>query len=169
MRLRTGGHCDLLSRILAEHLTPVLGQRVVVENRTGASGMIAADAVAKSAPDGNTVLLMPMATATILPEAPGVRMPFDPERDLTPIANVAGVHNEVVVAAGAPYRTVAELIARARANPGRVTYASTGNGTSQHLSGELFKRLAGVDMLHVPYRGGAGRWRSWTSAPGGRT
>ncbi len=150
-----GGTCDLLSRFLGEHLTPILGQRVVVENRTGASGMIAVDAVAKAAPDGHTVVLATMAMHTILPEMQGVRMPFDVVRDLTPIANIANVYNILVATPNAPFRTIPELIAYARANPGQVTYASAGNGTSQHLSGELFRRLANVDLLHVSYRGGA--------------
>jgi tripartite-type tricarboxylate transporter receptor subunit TctC len=150
-----GGTCDLLSRFLAEHLTPIFGQRVIVENRTGASGMIAADLVAKSPPDGHVVSLATMSMHTILPEMPGVRMPFDVDRDLTPIANVANIYNILVVRPNAPFRTVPELIAHARANPGRLTYASAGNGSSQHLSAELFNRVADVDLLHVPYRGGA--------------
>lgn len=150
-----GGTCDLLSRLLAEHLGPILGQRVIVENRTGASGMIAADYVAKAPPDGHTVVLAIMAMHAVQPVMPGVRMPFDVDRDLTPIATVANVYNILVASPQAPFRTIPELIAHARQNPGKLTYASAGNGTSQHLSGELFKQLAGVDMLHVPYRGGA--------------
>jgi tripartite-type tricarboxylate transporter receptor subunit TctC len=150
-----GGTCDLLSRMLADALAPIFNQRVIVENRTGASGMIAADVVAKSPPDGHTVYLATMAIHTILPEMPGVRMPFDIDRDLTPIANVANVYNILITSPQAPFRSIAELVAYGRANPGRLTYASAGNGTSQHLSGELFKKLAGIDMLHVPYRGGA--------------
>ena len=150
-----GGTCDMLSRLLAEQLMPIFGQRVIVENRTGASGIIAADYVAKAPPDGHTVVLAIMAMHAVQPVMPGLRMPFDIDRDLTPIANVANVYNILVSSQQVPFRTVAELVAHAKANPGRVTYASAGNGTSQHLSGELFKQLAGVDMLHVPYRGGA--------------
>ncbi len=150
-----GGTCDLLSRMLADKLTPVFRHNVVVENRTGASGMIAADTVAKSAPDGHVVYLATMAIHTILPEMPGLRMPFDVVKDLTPIANVANVYNILIASPSAPFRTIPEMIAYGRANPGKLTYASAGNGTSQHLSGELFKKLAGIDMLHVPYRGGA--------------
>jgi tripartite-type tricarboxylate transporter receptor subunit TctC len=150
-----GGTCDLLSRLLAEYLTPIFGQRVIVENRTGASGMIAADYVAKAPPDGHTVMLAIMAMYAVQPVMPGLRMPFDVDRDLTPIANVANVYNILVASPQAPFRTIAELIAYAKQNPGKLSYASAGNGTSQHLSGELFKQLAGVDMLHVPYRGGA--------------
>jgi tripartite-type tricarboxylate transporter receptor subunit TctC len=150
-----GGTCDLLSRILAEHLSPVFGQRVVVENRTGASGNIAADAVAKSPPDGHTVLLATMALYTVMPQIPGMRLPFDVDRDLTPISNVANIYNVLVVSPQGPIHSVQQLIDLARANPGKLTYASAGNGGSQHLAAEYFKRLAGVDLLHVPYRGGA--------------
>lgn len=150
-----GGTCDLLSRIVAEHLTPILGQRVVVENRTGASGNIAADVAAKSPPDGHTVLLATMALYTVMPQMPGMRLPFDVDRDLTPISNLANITNVLVVSPRSEIRSVADLIAQARANPGRVTYASAGNGGSQHLAAEYFKTLTGVDLLHVPYRGGA--------------
>lgn len=150
-----GGTGDLLTRLIADAVGPVLGQKVVVENRAGASGMLAADVVAKAAPDGHIVFVMPMALGSVLPVMPGVRMPFDPDRDLTPLANVAGVYNLLVVAPQSPIRSIPELIAQAKANPGKLSYASTGNGSSQHLAGELFKKLAGVDLLHVPYRGGS--------------
>jgi tripartite-type tricarboxylate transporter receptor subunit TctC len=152
-----GGTADLLSRLVAEFVGPAFGQNVVVETRTGASGMIAADTVAKAAPDGHTVSLATMAMHTILPVMPGLRMPFDIDRDLTPISNVANIFNILVASpqSAANFKTIPELIAYGKANPGKLTYASAGNGTSQHLSGELFKKLAGIDMLHVPYRGGA--------------
>ena len=150
-----GGTCDLLSRMLAEYLSPLVGQRVVVENRTGASGMLAAEVVARAAPDGHTMFLMPMALTSVLPVTPGVRMPFDADRDLTPIANVANVYNMLVVGPNSPHRSVQDIIAAARARPGAITYASTGNGTSQHLAAEMLARAAGVEFLHVPFRGGA--------------
>ena len=150
-----GGTCDLLSRIMAEHLSPIFGHRVVVENRTGASGNIAADVVAKSPPDGHTVLLATMALYTVMPQMPGMALPFDVDRDLTPISNLANITNVLVVSPQGPIRSVPQLIELARANPGRLTYASAGNGGSQHLAAEMFKRMAGVDLLHVPYRGGA--------------
>lgn len=152
-----GGTADLLSRLIGEFVAPSFGQNVVVETRTGASGMIAADTVAKAAPDGHTVSLATMAMHTILPVMPGVRMPFDIDNDLTPIANVANIFNILVASpqSESNFKTIPELIAYGKANPGKLTYASAGNGTSQHLSGELFKKLAGIDMLHVPYRGGA--------------
>ncbi len=150
-----GGTCDLLSRFMAEHLAPILGQRVVVENRTGASGNIAADLVAKSPPDGHTVLLATMALYTVMPQMPGMNLPFDVDRDLTPISNLANITNVLVVAPQSSIRNVAQLIEQARAKPGGLSYASAGNGGSQHLAAEMFKRMAQVDLLHVPYRGGA--------------
>jgi tripartite-type tricarboxylate transporter receptor subunit TctC len=150
-----GGTCDLLTRMLAEQLSPIFRVNVVAENRTGASGMIAADTVAKAAPDGHTVVLATMAMHTILPEMPGVRMPFDVVQDLTPIANVANIYNVLVANPNGPFRDIPGLIAYAKANPGKLTYASAGNGSSQHLSAELFMRQAGIQLLHVPYRGGA--------------
>lgn len=150
-----GGAVDLVARLLAEPLRPVLGQTVVVENRSGASGLIAAEAVAKSPPDGHVLYVAAMSAYTVLPQLPGYRMPLDMDRDLTPVGNVAGVLNALIASPRAPFRSVPELIAHAKANPDGVTYASTGNGTSQHLAAELFSRLAGVRMTHIPYRGGS--------------
>ncbi|WP_424811934.1 Bug family tripartite tricarboxylate transporter substrate binding protein [Roseococcus sp. YIM B11640] len=150
-----GGTCDLLTRLLADKLSPVLGQRVVVENRTGAGGLIAAEAVARSAPDGHTVFLVSMANMTVMPVMPGTRMPIDVDRELMPIAQVANVYNILVTGPQARFRDVPTLIALARAEPGRLSYASTGNGSSQHLAAALFERMANVSLLHVPFRGGA--------------
>lgn len=150
-----GGTAYLLSRLLADALTPVVGQKVIVETKTGASGFIANEAVARAAPDGHTILLAGMAAFCVSPVMPGQKLPIDVDKDLTPVANVAGVYNMLVVGRAAPFRLVPEIIDQARKTPGKLTYASTGNGTSQHLAGELFKKMAGVDLLHVPYRGGA--------------
>ena len=150
-----GGAVDLVARLLAEALRPVLGQTVVVDNRSGASGLIAAEAAAKAPPDGHALYVAAMSAYTVLPQLPGFRMPLDMDRNLTPVGNVAGVINALVASPRAPFRTVPELIAHAKANPDGVTYASTGNGTSQHLAAELFARLTGVSMAHVPYRGGS--------------
>ncbi|MBP0447588.1 tripartite tricarboxylate transporter substrate binding protein [Roseomonas sp. SSH11] len=150
-----GGAVDLVARLAADALRPVLGQNVVVENRSGASGLIAAEAVAKSAPDGHVLYVAAMSAFAVLPQLPGQPMPLDMERNLTPVGNIAGVLNALVVTPRAPFRTVPELIAYAKANPDKLTYASTGNGTSQHLAGELFARQAGVRLTHVPYRGGS--------------
>jgi len=150
-----GGTSDLLGRMLADALAPIVGQKVVVEQRTGASGFIAAEACAKAAPDGHTIFLAPMALMTISPQMPGMKTPIDPLKDLTPISNAGGIYNMLVSGQNVPFKTVPELIAYAKKNPGKLTGASAGNGTSQHLSLELFKKLAGIFMLHVPYRGGA--------------
>lgn len=150
-----GGTCDILTRLLADKLGPVLNQRVVVENRTGAGGLIAAEFVARSAPDGNTMLLATMANMTVMPVMPGTRMPIDVDRELTPVAMVANVYNVLVTGPQARFRDVPSLIALARAEPGRLSYASTGNGSSQHLAAALFARMANVELLHVPFRGGA--------------
>jgi tripartite-type tricarboxylate transporter receptor subunit TctC len=150
-----GGTADLLCRLLADAATPVVGQKVIVETKTGASGFIANETVARSAPDGHTILLAAMAAFCVSPVMPGQKLPIDVDKDLTPIANIAGVYNMLVVSKHAPFRTVPEIIDQAKASPGKLTYASAGNGTSQHLAGELFKKLAGVNILHIPYRGGA--------------
>jgi tripartite-type tricarboxylate transporter receptor subunit TctC len=150
-----GGTADLLCRILADALKPEIGQNVIVENRSGASGFIANEAVANSPPDGRTVGLAAMAAMCVAPVMPGQKLPINVDTDLTPIANVAGVYNMLVFGKHVPFRTVPELIEQAKKNPGKISYASAGNGTSQHLAGELFKKMAGVNLLHVPYRGGA--------------
>ena len=150
-----GGTSDLLGRLMAEAIGPVVGQKVIVEQRTGASGFIAAEACAKAPPDGHTIFLAPMGVMSVAPVMPGQRLTIDVDKDLTPISNLAGVYNMLVVGSSMPFKTVAEVIDFAKKNPGKLTYASSGNGTSQHLSGELFKKLAAVDILHVPYRGGA--------------
>ena len=150
-----GGTSDLLGRLLAEAVGPVVGQKVIVEQRTGASGFIAAEACAKSPPDGHTIFLAPMGVMAVAPVMPGQKLTIDVDKDLTAISNLAGVYNILVVGGSTPFKTVAEVIDFAKKNPGKLTYASSGNGTSQHLSGELFKKLAAVDVLHVPYRGGA--------------
>jgi tripartite-type tricarboxylate transporter receptor subunit TctC len=150
-----GGTSDLLGRLLAEALGPVVGQKVVVEQKTGASGFIAAEACAKAPPDGHTLFLAPMGVMSVAPVMPGQKLTINVDKDLTPISNLAGVYNMLVVGSSTPFKTAAEVIDFAKKNPGKLTYASSGNGTSQHLSGELFKKLANVDILHVPYRGGA--------------
>jgi tripartite-type tricarboxylate transporter receptor subunit TctC len=150
-----GGASDLLSRIVAEAVSPLIGQRIVVENRTGVNGVIAAEAVARSAADGYTAFQCPMSTMSITPQLQGANLPLDPGAELVPVSNVALSSYGLVVAAGSPHRSVADLLAAARARPGQLTFASAGVGSAQHLSGELLKRLAGVDMVHVPYRGAA--------------
>jgi tripartite-type tricarboxylate transporter receptor subunit TctC len=148
-----GGASDFVARIVADAVGPALGARAVVENRTGANGVIGAAEVARSAPDGNTVYQCPMSTLAIAPQLVGANLPMDPGAELAPIANVAMSSYGFVVAANGPYKSVQEVIAAARARPGAVTFGSAGVGSAQHLSGELLKQRAGVDMTHVPYRG----------------
>ncbi|HYR34794.1 MAG TPA: tripartite tricarboxylate transporter substrate binding protein [Burkholderiales bacterium] len=147
-----GGSSDILARALATKLADSLGQPVVVENRPGAGGNLAAEVVARSAPDGNTWLLgnnAILATNHALYSHLG----YDPVRDFAPVALVAIQPNILVVHPSVPAHTVAEFIAYAKARPGKLNYASTGVGVAAHLSGELFKAMAGVDMVHVPYKG----------------
>ena len=150
-----GGTADLLCRILADAVTPEVGQKVIVDTKTGASGFIANETVANGAPDGRTIGLAAMAAMCVAPVMPGQKLPINVDTDLTPIANIAGVYNMLVFGKHVPFRTVPELIEQARKNPGKLSYASAGNGTSQHLAGELFQKMSGVKLLHVPYRGGA--------------
>ncbi len=150
-----GGTADLLCRILADAVKSEIGQNVIVETKSGASGFIANETVSSAAPDGRTVGLAAMAAMCVSPVMPGQKLPINVDTDLTPIANIAGVYNMLVFGKQVTFRTVPEMIAYAKANPGKLTYASAGNGTSQHLAGELFKKMAGVNIVHVPYRGGA--------------
>jgi len=150
-----GGTADLLSRIFAESARSEVGQAVVVETKTGASGFIANQALSNAPNDGRTVGLVAMASMCVAPVMPGQKIPINVDADLTPVGNFAGITNILVIGKHTKFRSVQELIDQAKKNPGKITYASSGNGTSQHLSGELFKKLAGIDLLHVPYRGGA--------------
>jgi tripartite-type tricarboxylate transporter receptor subunit TctC len=148
-----GGAGDLMARLIGEYVPPMMNARGVVENRTGANGLIGAEVVARSAPDGNTVLQCPMGSMTITPNLPGVSMPIDPRTEMTGVANVALSTYALIVAARGPHQDVPGLLAAARARPGGLSYASAGVGSAQHLSAELLKARAGVDIVHVPYRG----------------
>jgi tripartite-type tricarboxylate transporter receptor subunit TctC len=149
-----GGSTDILARIVSEHLQRALKQPVVIENRTGASGNIGTAAVARSAPDGYTLLFNTMSVHT-MNHALFAAMPFDGLDDFSPITLLAYVTNTMVVHPSVPARSVAEFIAYAKANPGKIAYASAGAGSTNHLCGALFEKLAQVSMVHVPYRGGA--------------
>ncbi|MEO8347027.1 MAG: tripartite tricarboxylate transporter substrate binding protein [Betaproteobacteria bacterium] len=149
-----GGTTDVLARAVAQKLNESLGQPAVVDNRPGAGGNIGAELVAKSAPDGYTLLMGTVGTHAINPSL-YPRMPYDHVRDFAPVILVAGVPNVLVINPGLPVNSVQELIAYAKANPGKLNFASSGNGTSIHLSGELFRTMAGVQMTHVPYKGSA--------------
>ena len=147
-----GGSTDVVARVLADKLGAELRQSFVVENRAGAGGNIGADVVAKSAPDGY-MLLMGTTGVLAINRYLYKDMSFDPDRDLVPVSYTSLITNILVVNPQVPAKTVPELLALARAKPGALTFASSGAGSSTHLSAELFKSMAGVDILHVPYKG----------------
>src|SRR5262245_41633038 len=148
-----GDSADILARLMASWLSQRLGQQFIIENRPGAGGNVGAEAVAKSAPDGYTLLLVGpnnAINATLYD-----KLNFNFIRDIVPIASVSRGPNVIVVNPSVPAKTVPELIAYAKANPGKLNMASPGSGTPPHVAGELFKMMTGVNMVHVPYRGGA--------------
>src|SRR5258708_6075316 len=147
-----GGIADLYGRVIGARLSDGWGQPVVVENRTGAGGNIGADAVAKSAPDGYTLVMGTFGTHAVNVSLFS-SMPYDPVRDFAPIVLMLEAEGLLVVHPSVPAQSVLDLIAYARAHPGRLTFASAGMGTASHLAGELFKTMARVDMTHVPYKG----------------
>jgi tripartite-type tricarboxylate transporter receptor subunit TctC len=149
-----GGGTDILSRIWCAKMGEITGQQFIVENRSGSGGNVGTEAIARAAPDGNTVGLGSVAPLSIAPTLYG-NLPFSPVRDFTYISGLWQLPNLLVVNNDVPARTVPELIALLKENPGKYAYASSGSGTTVHLSGEMFKSLAGLDLLHVPYRGGA--------------
>ena len=142
---------DVVARILGERLAAPLGQPVVVENRPGTSGIVGLDALAKSAPDAYTLGIISMPV-TVTPSLVA-RMPYDMERDFAPVGLVAWAYPILAVSVAKPMKSVADLVAAAKAKPGALNFASGGNGTPPHLAGELFKRVAGVDIIHIPYNG----------------
>jgi tripartite-type tricarboxylate transporter receptor subunit TctC len=148
-----GGTTDILGRIVAEPLGQALGQPVVVENRTGASGNIGSDVVAKAAPDGQTLLFGSMSTHA-MNHALMRTMPFDGVADFTPLSMLGFAVNTMVVHPSVPAQTLTDFIAYARANPEKIAYASAGPGSTNHLCAALFENMTGVRMVHVPYRGG---------------
>ena len=147
-----GGSNDILGRFMASKLTERLGQQVIVDNRPGADGIIGTDLAARSTPDGYTLLIV----STSYSMNPGIhkKMPFDPVKDLAPISMIGTGPNAIVVNPGFAARTVKDLVAAAKAKPGQINYASSGIGGFNHFGGELFKIAAGIDMTHVPYKGG---------------
>jgi len=148
-----GGAVDFYARVVQQPLSEALGQTVVIDNRAGASGMVGAELVAKSPPDGYTLLIGNIASLAI---NVGIypKMPYDPLKDFTPIVRTVDVNYVLVVHPSVPAKTVAELVAYAKANPGRMSYGSAGSGSLPHLSTELFKAQTGSEMVHVPYKGG---------------
>ena len=149
-----GGGTDILSRLVANKLTESLGWQIVVDNRPGAGGNIGLDAAAKATPDGYTMVMGQTSNLTVNPSL-YAKLPYDSLRDFTPVSVVASSPIAFMIFAKAPYKTLGDLISAAKAKPGALTFASTGNGTIGHLSGELIQRVAGVKFIHVPYKGSA--------------
>ena len=147
-----GGSTDIFARLVGDRLATALGQPVVIENRAGASGNIGADAVAKSAPDGYTIL---MATTGVMAinNALFKSMTFDAAKEFEPVVYIASISNVVIVPVDLPAKNIAELVALAKREPGKLSFASSGAGSSTHMSAELFKSMAGLDIVHVPYKG----------------
>lgn len=148
-----GGATDILARLIGQRLSERLGQQFVVENKPGAGNNVGTESVVNAEPDGYTLLLVNPANG--INASLYAKLPFNFIRDIAPVAGILRSPNVMVVPADFPAKTVAEFIAYAKANPGKVNMASSGNGTSVHLSGELFRSMTGVDMLHVPYKGAA--------------
>jgi len=147
-----GGSVDIVARLISEKLGQKLGQPIIIDNRSGASGTIGMDAVAKSRPDGYTLLIntIPLATNPAL----FAQLPFDTVRDFAPIALIAKMPHLLIATQSITVNNMRELLALAKSRPGRLTYSSAGNGSTFHMAGELFKYLSGTDVLHIPYRGG---------------
>ncbi len=149
-----GGAQDVIGRYLGDRLAKLRGSPVVVENKAGAGGELAADAVAKAAADGSVLLLATGGAINIAPLL-NPKLPYDPKRDLIPIAMIADTPMTIAVRTESPYKTLAEVLRDAKSKPGQIAFASTGNATLSHLTGELLGQAAGVKLLHVPYRGAA--------------
>jgi tripartite-type tricarboxylate transporter receptor subunit TctC len=149
-----GGSLDNVGRLLAQKLSEAWGQQVVIENKPGAGGNIGADAVAKSPPDGYTVVMGALSTHAVNPSLYKT-MPYDAVRDFAPLSLVATTPNVLIVKAGVPIASVKDLVAYAKANPGKTNFGSGSNGSAGHLAGELFKLETGTDVMHIPYKGGA--------------
>ena len=151
-----GGTADIAARIAAEAIQKRTGHIVVVDSKTGALGYIGLKAVANAAPDGHTVGIGIMGSLAVGPVVPGTQIPLDLDKELMPLCNLVGVPMALIVRPNAPFKTIPELVAYAKANPGKVSYGSTGAGSTNQLGAELFaKEAGGLKFLHVPYRGGA--------------
>jgi tripartite-type tricarboxylate transporter receptor subunit TctC len=150
-----GGGVDVMARLLAEKLRASLGQTVIIDNKAGGSGMIGTVAVVRAPADGHTLLMATAGETAINPHVHKAKMQYAPDKDLAPITLVVKVPNVVVVNPKLPVKSIAELLAYAKANPGKVTYGTSGIGNPQHLAGELLEQLSGTPLTHVPYRGAA--------------
>ncbi|WP_353959258.1 Bug family tripartite tricarboxylate transporter substrate binding protein [Paeniroseomonas aquatica] len=159
-----GGGTDILSRIWCNRMAEITGQSFVVENRSGSGGNVGTEAIARAAPDGNTIGLASVSSLSIAPTL-YARLPYDVDREFTYVCGLWQLPNLLILRPGVPARSIPELIALCRREPGRYSFASSGAGTTLHLAGEMFKHMAGVDILHVPYRGGA---QAYNDLLGGR-
>jgi tripartite-type tricarboxylate transporter receptor subunit TctC len=148
-----GGALDFLARTVSQGLTEKFKQPVIVESRLGAAGNVGASAIAKSAPDGYTIGVVTIATHGINPSVYGSKLPYDPIKDFAPITLAVELKNVLVVNPSLPVKSVPDLVAYARANPGKLSFGSAGTGTSQHFAGEMFKSVAQIDLVHIPYKG----------------
>jgi tripartite-type tricarboxylate transporter receptor subunit TctC len=148
-----GGTTDILSRVVGVHLLQSLGQQVIVDNRPGAAAQTASQIVAKATPDGYTLLMTPSGSHTVNPSL-YKNLPYDTLRDFAPVALVAWVTNVILTSSASPINTMQDLITLAKAKSGQLTYASAGNGTITHLSAEILKSITGINLVHVPYKGG---------------
>ena len=147
-----GGGIDVMARQIGERLSKTWGQPVVVENKPGANTIVAADTAAKAAPDGHTIFMTTDATFSINPHL-YKKLPYDPERDFMPVTMLVLLQQMMVAHPSVPANTLAELVDYAKKNPGKLNYASYGSGSQPHLSGEMLKHKAGIDLVHVPYKG----------------
>ena len=149
--LTSGGGIDTIGRIVGARLSELWGQQIVVDNKPGAGGNIASEFVARSDPDGHTLYIT--AAGLVVNQYLFASINYDPAVDFAPVTLICLFPNLMIVPSSSPFRSVGELIAYAKANPGKLTYGTPGHGSSPHMAGELFKHLAGVDLTHVPYRG----------------
>jgi len=148
-----GGSSDIISRSVASQLSVTLGQQVYVENKGGGGGNIAMEEVKRAAPDGYTLILGHIGTLAVNPAMYGAKLPYDPVKDFQPISLLAVVPNVIAVNPDVPIKSLKELVANAKAKPGKLNYGSAGNGSAGHLAMEYFKMEAGIDLVHIPYRG----------------
>ena len=149
----TGGTSEIIARSVANSLTTSLGQSVYVENKPGGAGNIAMDEVKRAKPDGYTLMLGHVGTLAVNPALFGSKLPYDPNTDFAPVTLIAKVPNIIAVSEKSPYKTLADLVTDAKKNPGKINYGSAGNGSAGHLAMEYFSSEAGIDLVHVPYKG----------------
>ena len=149
----TGGTSEIIARSVANSLTTSLGQSVYVENKPGGAGNIAIEEVKRAKPDGYTLMLGHVGTLAVNPALFGSKLPYDPNADFAPVTLIAKVPNIIAVSEKSPYKTLADLVADAKKNPGKINYGSAGNGSAGHLAMEYFSSEAGIDLVHVPYKG----------------